>query len=709
MGLSSSESRSALASHATSFAPRIVAGVAISLVLVWVGSGWFYQMTGEKRTIGLGEEPLWFPHEAARFAGQPEMPERFLSFHNGHASLFEYYHGPERKVYTDPRLEVTGPELFKRYRDLEDDLKSNTPGWQPNLDGLGRPVILVNHEYNWGVGATLLLSDHWRCVWFDPIAAVFVHDSAKEAVQQHAVNFAARHFRPELTAKPLGIPERMASAKALGKYAGAMPSHRVELIRPLVWLGLDDARRILRDRPASVVAWSMVGQIELCREPGGLPSPRYRLSYDPVVDLTVVRSTYALRHAMELGAGDFTTLLSLSLSYENRLMIEAQLLIWDRILASFPINPLQRKVQDEIASKRNQYVEKLGTAPMMKWRNLNELGQVVEAMLADGRAESAAELLEQGYPPARAPWEVLDRLATLRLHLGEPARARALWQNAVSTPQSAVAMSRVGATYLAEEDFESAHGPIARHSRPSPTCSRRATAWPSLKGTRVTHRRPTNSRSRPSRRPRVSCLGKPLDVSPPGSSLSRQSHRLRKPNLGSLCPQPIRNRGRRTQTETLAARTGLARAAFQSLYSDFSSSTVTPPWSSPESQALHEDLEPVAKWSLGQKLAVEFLEHLEAGIGRRPRYRLGLLRRWGLLRGRIRRCGGLRLGLLGLVVTRLGRLGLRFLFRFVFAFISRLLCHRVDLGLTSDETNHSGRRTPWGRDGRTSLIGNSGY
>ena len=47
------------------------------------------------------------------------MPKRFLSFHNGHASLFEYYHGPERKVYTDPRLEVAGPELFTRYMELE--------------------------------------------------------------------------------------------------------------------------------------------------------------------------------------------------------------------------------------------------------------------------------------------------------------------------------------------------------------------------------------------------------------------------------------------------------------------------------------------------------------------------------------------------------------------------------------------------------------
>ena len=97
-------------------------------------------MTGEGRVIGLGEEPLWFPHEAAQFAGKPGMPDRFLSFHNGHASLFEYYHGPERKVYTDPRLEVAGADLFKRYIELEQLTQADQPGWEAELDEMGRPV-----------------------------------------------------------------------------------------------------------------------------------------------------------------------------------------------------------------------------------------------------------------------------------------------------------------------------------------------------------------------------------------------------------------------------------------------------------------------------------------------------------------------------------------------------------------------------------------
>ncbi len=135
---------------------RLVAFGAVTLVLLWVGSGLFYKMTGEGRVISLGEEPLFFPHAAARFAGQPGMPDRFLSFHNGHASLFEYYHGPDRQVYTDPRLEVAGADLFKRYIDLDKLLKKDRPGWEAQLNEMGRPVILVDHEYNWEIGATLL-------------------------------------------------------------------------------------------------------------------------------------------------------------------------------------------------------------------------------------------------------------------------------------------------------------------------------------------------------------------------------------------------------------------------------------------------------------------------------------------------------------------------------------------------------------------------
>jgi tetratricopeptide (TPR) repeat protein len=437
-------------------APRLVASGAVLLALLWVGSGTFYAMAGEGRKIGLGEEPLWYPRQAVRFAGAREMPPRFLSFHNGHASLFDYYDGPERKVYTDPRLEVAGADLFKRYIELDRRIKKDAAGWEAELDQMGRPVVLVDHEYNSAIGATLLRSPHWRCVWFDAIAAVFVHDSYSTVVRRHAVDFAARHFRRDAQLEPRGTPERTASAKALRKYAMAMAGAGADVAPALVWLGLDDASSVLRDHPESFEAWKDLGQLQLFREPPGKPSPRFRAAFDPVFDLSIVRATYALRRALELNPGDSLTLAALRIAYDIRSMHEAALPIVERMERALALGPRQSQEQFEGRSKPADYLRKLGSPPATRWRNLNELDQIVTAQLATGRAESAALLLEQAHPADGASWDVVDRIATLRLHLGEPARARELWRRVVMVPEGASRDARIGTTYLVEGDFEAA-------------------------------------------------------------------------------------------------------------------------------------------------------------------------------------------------------------------------------------------------------------
>ena len=104
---------------------------------VLVGWGFLYKISGEERTIGLGEEPLWFPHAAVKACGAQGMPEHFIGFSNGNVSLYEYYFGPGRKVFTDARLEVVGPELFQEYINLQAKIGKNIgadgrttlPGW----------------------------------------------------------------------------------------------------------------------------------------------------------------------------------------------------------------------------------------------------------------------------------------------------------------------------------------------------------------------------------------------------------------------------------------------------------------------------------------------------------------------------------------------------------------------------------------------------
>ena len=291
---------------------------------------------------------------------------------------------------------------------------------------MGRPVVMVDHEYSWADGATMLGSPHWRCVWFDPIVAVFVHDSAEEAVRLHPVDFATRHFRPEATSRDRSLAERAASPRPSAIISAAS--------RPIArtWSGRSsgsawtNARGILRDEPDSVVGWKMLGQIEIGRDPAPVPppSPRYRLPFDPVADLSLVRATYAMRRALEGNPDDLTAPMTLDDVFALCGMHEEALKVLDRLEQRVAHSPSATGLLllEQLGTKRQSYVSDLGEPPPSEWRNMAELDRLVTTLLSQGRARTAADVLEKANPPERAPWDMLDRMATLRLHLGEPAR-----------------------------------------------------------------------------------------------------------------------------------------------------------------------------------------------------------------------------------------------------------------------------------------------
>ena len=153
---------------------------------------------------------------------------------------------------------------------------------------MGRPVILSDHVYNYEIGVTLLESDRWRCVWFDAIAAVFVHDSSGSEVRADAVDFADRHFRPESSRNLRDKAELSASSEAIAKYVFRLGPAAAEKKRSLAWLGLDDTRELLRREPGSLKHWMNLGVIELFREPPREPVARFRASFDPINDLSIL-------------------------------------------------------------------------------------------------------------------------------------------------------------------------------------------------------------------------------------------------------------------------------------------------------------------------------------------------------------------------------------------------------------------------------------
>jgi tetratricopeptide (TPR) repeat protein len=483
--------RAQAASAPRSAAARFCTLAAMSLLIAVVLSGGFYALAGEGRTVGLGEEPLWFPHDAVHFAGRPGMPERCLGFHNGLPALYEYYFGPKRKVYADARLEVIGPELYEQYRALEGMITKDDAGWeQAILTDQGRPLIMVDNVQvgNSEVSATLFGKPNWHCVWFDPIAVVFLHESERARAGVAAVDFNARHFRPDPGSEPQGLPALLASARALKNLASSSlrrnpgPARRA-LVAPLIALGSDHSRRVLRTAPRSSDAWKRLGQMNALRDPLASPPasfeawkllgqmhvlrypliaartvPRFRLPFDPFFDLPTIRATYCLKKALALYPDDFPTVFSLASLYYQREMNEEALPLLERLTVMSATNPTKQQIQAEAGDLLAALRQALGPPPSTAWKNLSELDQVANALLATGRAEAAANFLERAYPKAESrPWEITDRIATIRLHLGRPDLARALW-SASTPPRPALRHARIGAAFLAEDDFDSARG-----------------------------------------------------------------------------------------------------------------------------------------------------------------------------------------------------------------------------------------------------------
>jgi tetratricopeptide (TPR) repeat protein len=447
---------------------RIAAFGAIAGAFVLVASGGFYAWTAEGRTIGLGEERLWFPHEAVAFAGRADMPTRSVCFHNGHAALYEYAYAPERKTYLDARLEVIGPEKYQEYVRLESKISHNETGWTADLDAMQRPIVLVDnvHATGSGLNASLLASKKYRCVWFDPIAALYIHEAYKGAAEAHAIDFAERHFRGKWGHSGDLTAETMQAKTCWNLMFTLVPTQNAvtrqgwrELTAKLLWKGLDHTAEIRRLDPANLDGWKWAGMIEFYREPpgGGEPIARYRMGFDPVFDLSSVRAAYLLHQALDRSSDDGNALATLASLDIQRGMFETALPLLDRFLNRPASGAQERSRQTQVGAQRVRIVSELGLPPeSLSWENLSGLERLVSSLYAHGRAATAADVLESAYPVETRPWEIADRIATIRLHLGQPDRAYRIWTDAKAVPSEALRNTRQAAALFARTDYDAA-------------------------------------------------------------------------------------------------------------------------------------------------------------------------------------------------------------------------------------------------------------
>jgi hypothetical protein len=304
------------------------------------------------------------------------------------AGVYEFHNGPARRVFMDGRLEVASRETFETYVRLHQRLTAGDPRWEGALGRLGEPpLVLVDHEDNAAAEATLLASPHWRCVYFDAVAAVFLRRDARKTLEQAypTIDFAARHFRrPASPPKPVEPDAAYHEALVLER-VGSILAHRPvspwSLQIPMSLVAIDRAREEIARSPAAAGPWMVLGHAALALA----TERRFDLAgagvaWDPGDDLPWAQATAAYRAAIARAPNDA--------------MLERTL------AASFALR---------------------GLGP--------------------GWEQAALAEAQRGGP--RLPWAVAERVAGTYLHLGMPGEARQTWISAAECPSEALRMARL--------------------------------------------------------------------------------------------------------------------------------------------------------------------------------------------------------------------------------------------------------------------------
>ncbi len=397
---------------------RVATASLIVLLLVWLAAiptDRFYELSGELRQFGWRERRFGYAHDAARFAGQPGMPDRALVYDIGQTGVYLYHNGPQRKLFMDSRLEVPSLATFREYIGVEQWLQQGDARWVEAVRRMGNPLILVGHEENTDAVATLIAHPRWRCLYFDAVAAVFLHEgSVRQAASFPPVDFFTRFL--ENAAGPVGDPgAALVQAKHLseiGSHLSRRPGSRWEDRAPILLLGASHARKAVSALGRSAQAWTILGHCawglttDLSRGPPALDGP-----WEPAEGLSWVQATACYRKALKESPANLAARLSLARIYEVRGMNDA---------ATASLRAIDNQRADELASFLSQHVA---------------------ALEAAGRALT---------------WSEAEPRALALLNLGSPVQARTLFERATNPPSPALRTCRRAETYLAEWNLNEA-------------------------------------------------------------------------------------------------------------------------------------------------------------------------------------------------------------------------------------------------------------
>ena len=175
---------------------------------------------------------------------------------------------------------------------------------------------MIAHEENADAVATLMTDPRWRCVWFDPVAAVFLTaEDPRRKRDYPAVDFADRYVRA-CSCPTIDPVESLVEAKVLaeiGSHMARRPATRWEVRAPLLILGACHARRVVAAGGHSPQAWTILGHCcwslapDLSQGPPDLEDP-----WDPATGLSWSQAAACYRRALEQSARNVPALLSLA-------------------------------------------------------------------------------------------------------------------------------------------------------------------------------------------------------------------------------------------------------------------------------------------------------------------------------------------------------------------------------------------------------------
>ena len=131
------------------------------------------------RWFGWNVAPHWYTFGSVAYLGQPDMPKNCYASHLGHASLYLFAHGPQRRVFADPRLEVNTPETLAAYLRLKQLLVTHNPQAEvllkASLPAADWPALMLDLSEIEEVHEALLHHPRWRPVYYDDVTLVLLH------------------------------------------------------------------------------------------------------------------------------------------------------------------------------------------------------------------------------------------------------------------------------------------------------------------------------------------------------------------------------------------------------------------------------------------------------------------------------------------------------------------------------------------------------